>query len=280
MGNGEVVDDMIKDGLSDVYSDNGTIISREQQDEYSIQSYESHSGNQCRRLPVGDGSGGSWRQREAKCYRAKADGVDILDAAKLRKLRPAFKEGGTVTAGNASSISDGAAPLVLVSGKYALEKRLTVFAKVRGYADAEQSPELFTTFPALAIPKAVKRVGIDASQVDFCEINKALSVVALANQKLLGLDSAKVNVHGGAVSLGHPLGCSGARIIVTLLGVLKAKQGTYGVAGVCNGGGGVSALVVELTPTFAASHLPRTIRRYKRKKLLALFRLVCLPVRA
>ncbi|KAL3687260.1 hypothetical protein R1sor_013569 [Riccia sorocarpa] len=165
MGHREVVDGMIKDGVSDVYSDKGSSISREQQDDNSIQSYESHCGNQCQRLPVGDGSrGGSWRQRKANCYRAKADGVDILDAAKLRKLRPAFKEGGTVTAGNASSNSDGAAALVLVSGKYALEKGLTVIAKVRGYADAEQAPELFTTSPALAIPKAVKRAGIDASQ--------------------------------------------------------------------------------------------------------------------
>ncbi|KAL3687224.1 hypothetical protein R1sor_013533 [Riccia sorocarpa] len=207
---------MIKDGLWDVSSEKGSSISREQQDDYSIQSYERVIAAT---NAVGDGSSGdSWRQREA-------------------------------------DISDGAAALVLVSGKYALEKGLTVIAKVRGYADAEQAPGLFTTSPALAFPKAVKRAGIDTSQVDFYEINEAFSVVALANQKLLGLDSAKVNVHGGAVSLGHPLGCSGARIIVTLLGVLKAKQGTYGVAGVCNGGGGASALVVELTPTFTASHL-------------------------
>ncbi|KAL2635777.1 hypothetical protein R1flu_007256 [Riccia fluitans] len=268
MGHGEVVDGMIKDGLWDVYSDKGMgvcgeicaenhNISRVQQDDYSIQSYEraiaaTNAGVfQWEMVPVEvPGARG-----KPSVIVAKDDGVDKLDAAKLRKLRPAFKEGGSVTAGNASSISDGAAALVLVSGKYALEKGLKVIAKVRGYADAEQAPELFTTSPALAIPKAVKRAGIDASQVDFYEINEAFSVVALANQKLLGLDNAKVNVHGGAVSLGHPLGCSGARIIVTLLGVLKAKQGTYGVAGVCNGGGGASALVVELTPTFAASHL-------------------------
>ncbi|KAL3687271.1 hypothetical protein R1sor_013580 [Riccia sorocarpa] len=151
---------------------------------------------------------------------AKDDGVDKLDAAKLRKPRPAFKEGGTVPVGNASSISGGAAALVIVSGKYALEKRLTVLAKVGGYADAEQAPELFTTSLALAIPKAVKRAGIGAPQVDFCGIFS------------MGLAS-----------------------LLTLLGVLKAKQGTYGVARVCNGGGGASALVVELTPTFTASHL-------------------------
>ncbi|KAL3687216.1 hypothetical protein R1sor_013525 [Riccia sorocarpa] len=267
-GHGEVVDGMIKDGLWDVYSDKGMgvcgelcaenhSISRAQQDDYSIQSYE-------RAIAATNAGVFQWEvvpvevpgaRGKPSVIVAKDDGVDKLDAAKLRKLRPAFKEGGTVTAGNASSISDGAAALVLVSGKYALEKGLTVIAKVRGYADAEQAPELFTTSPALAIPKAIKRAGIDASQVDFYEINEAFSVVALANQKLLGLDSAKVNVHGGAVSLGHPLGCSGARVIVTLLSVLKAKQGTYGVAGVCSGGGGASALVVELTPTFATSHL-------------------------
>jgi acetyl-CoA C-acetyltransferase len=172
--------------------------------------------------------------------------MNQFDAAKLKKLRPSFKEdGGSVTAGNASSISDGAAALVLVSGEKALELGLHVIAKIRGYADAAQAPELFTTTPALAIPKAIKRAGLDASQVDYYEINEAFSVVALANQKLLGLDPERLNAHGGAVSLGHPLGCSGARILVTLLGVLRAKKGKYGVASICNGGGGASALVLE-----------------------------------
>nr|GMC70656.1 acetyl-CoA acetyltransferase, cytosolic 1 [Ipomoea batatas] len=170
-----------------------------------------------------------------------------FDASKLRKLRPSFKEdGGSVTAGNASSISDGAAALVLVSGKKAIELGLTVIAKITGYADAAQAPELFTTSPALAIPKAIKNAGLEASQVDYYEINEAFAAVALANQKLLGINADKVNVHGGAVSLGHPLGCSGARILVTLLGVLKQKNGKYGVGGICNGGGGASALVLEL----------------------------------
>ncbi|KAH8489673.1 hypothetical protein H0E87_025051 [Populus deltoides] len=177
----------------------------------------------------------------------KDEGLGKFDPAKLRKLRPSFKEsGGSVTAGNASSISDGAAALVLVSGEKALQLGLKVLAKVTGYADAAQAPELFTTAPALAIPKAISKAGLDASQVDYYEINEAFAVVALANQKLLGLNPEKVNVHGGAVSLGHPLGCSGARILVTLLGVLKQKHGKYGVGGVCNGGGGASAVVVEL----------------------------------
>ncbi|ONM02335.1 thiolase1 [Zea mays] len=177
----------------------------------------------------------------------KDESLDKFDPAKLKKLRPSFKEnGGTVTAGNASSISDGAAALVLVSGQKAQELGLQVLARIRGYADAAQAPELFTTTPALAIPKAISNAGLESSHVDFFEINEAFSAVALANQKLLGIPSEKINVHGGAVSLGHPLGCSGARILVTLLGVLREKGGKIGVAGVCNGGGGASALVLEL----------------------------------
>uniref|UniRef100_A0A0D3AWT9 Thiolase C-terminal domain-containing protein n=1 Tax=Brassica oleracea var. oleracea TaxID=109376 RepID=A0A0D3AWT9_BRAOL len=184
----------------------------------------------------------------------KDEGLGKFDAAKLRKLRPSFKvNGGTVTAGNASSIrflspfdSDGAAALVLVSGEKALKLGLQVIAKVKGYGDAAQEPEFFTTAPALAIPKAIAHAGLESSQVDYYEINEAFAVVALANQKLLGITPEKVNVNGGAVSLGHPLGCSGARILITLLGILKNRNGKYGVGGVCNGGGGASAIVLEL----------------------------------
>ncbi|EXB29565.1 putative acetyl-CoA acetyltransferase, cytosolic 2 [Morus notabilis] len=176
----------------------------------------------------------------------KDESLEKFDAAKLRKLRPSFKKGGTVTAGNASIISDGAAAFVLVSGEKALQLSLQVIAKIKGFADAAQAPELFTTAPALAIPKAISNAGLKASQIDYYEINEAFSVVALANQKLLGLEPEKLNVHGGAVSLGHPLGCSGARILVTLLGVLRHKNGKYGVGAVCNGGGGASSLVLEL----------------------------------
>ncbi|KAK3010032.1 hypothetical protein RJ639_010995, partial [Escallonia herrerae] len=177
----------------------------------------------------------------------KDEGLEKFDASKIKKLRPSFKaDGGSVTAGNASIISDGAAALVLVSGEKALRLGLQVIAKIRGFADAAQAPELFTTAPALAIPKAISDAGLEASQIDYYEINEAFSVVALANQKLLGLSHDKLNVHGGAVSLGHPLGCSGARILVTLLGVLKQKSGKFGVGAICNGGGGASALVLEL----------------------------------
>uniref|UniRef100_M4DLT8 Uncharacterized protein n=1 Tax=Brassica campestris TaxID=3711 RepID=M4DLT8_BRACM len=260
LGHDTVVDGMTKDGLWDVYNDFGMgvcgeicadqyRITREEQDAYAIQSFERGIAAQNARLfsweivPVEVSSG----RGKPSVVIDKDDGLGKFDAAKLKKLRPSFKEdGGSVTAGNASSISsDGAAALVLVSGKKALELGLHVIAKIRGYADAAQAPELFTTTPALAIPKAIMRAGLDASQVDYYEINEAFSVVALANQKLLGLDPARLNAHGGAVALGHPLGCSGARILVTLLGVLKAKKGKYGVASICNGGGGASALVLE-----------------------------------
>ncbi|KAI4326408.1 hypothetical protein MLD38_031727 [Melastoma candidum] len=260
LGHDTLVDGMLKDGLWDVYKDVGMgvcaeicaeqhSITRDEQDNYAVQSFE-------RGIAAQDSGAFSWEivpvevsggRGKPSTTVDKDEGLGKFDAAKLRKLRPSFKEtGGTVTAGNASSISDGAAALVLVSGKKALELGLQVIAKISGYADAAHEPELFTTAPALAIPKAISNAGLEASQVDFYEINEAFAVVALANQKLLGINSEKVNVHGGAVSLGHPLGCSGARIIVTLLGVLKQKQGKFGVGGVCNGGGGASALVVEL----------------------------------
>ncbi|AET00998.1 putative acetyl-CoA C-acetyltransferase [Medicago truncatula] len=260
LGHDSLVDGMLKDGLWDVYKDVGMgvcaelcadnhSITREDQDNYAVQSFErgisaQENGYFGWEITPVEVSGGRGRPSTIV---DKDEGLGKFDAAKLRKLRPSFKEtGGSVTAGNASSISDGAAALVLVSGEKALKLGLQVIAKITGYADAAQDPELFTTAPAIAIPKAIANAGLETSKIDFYEINEAFAVVALANQKLLGLDSAKVNVHGGAVSLGHPLGCSGARILVTLLGVLKQKNGKYGVGGVCNGGGGASALVVEL----------------------------------
>nr|AIK21787.1 acetyl-CoA C-acetyltransferase [Panax notoginseng] len=260
LGHDSLVDGLLKDGLWDVYNDYGMGVcaeicaeqhgvSREEQDNYAIQSFErgiaaQNSGAFAWEIVPVEVSGG---RGKPSTIVDKDEGLGKFDAAKLRKLRPSFKEtGGTVTAGNASSISDGGAALVLVSGETAVKLGLQVLAKISGYGDAAQSPELFTTSPALAIPKAISSAGIEASQVDFYEINEAFAVVALANQKLLGLNPEKVNIHGGAVSLGHPLGCSGARILVTLLGVLRQKNGKYGVGGVCNGGGGASAVVVEL----------------------------------
>ncbi|TYI24616.1 hypothetical protein ES332_A06G247600v1 [Gossypium tomentosum] len=262
MGHDTVIDGMLKDGLWDVYNDFGMgvcgelcadqyKITREEQDAYAIRSFEcgiaaqksGHLAWEIVPVEVSRGRG------KPSVVVDKDEGLRMFDAAKFRKLRPSFKaNGGTVTAGNASSISDGAAALVLVSGKKAVELGLQVVAKIRGYADAAQAPEWFTTAPALAIPKAISAAGLDSSQIDFYEINEAFSVVALVNQKLLHLNPGKLNVHGGAVSLGHPLGCSGARILVTLLGVLRHKKGKFGVGGICNGGGGASALVVELMP--------------------------------
>lgn len=262
-GHDTVIDGMLKDGLWDVYNDFGMgicgeicaeshSISREEQDSYAIRSFE-------RGMAAQRSGAFAWEIVPVKISLGKGkpalvidkdEGLEKFDPVKLRKLPPSFKEGGSVTAGNASLISDGGAAIVLVSGKKALELGLQVIARIKGFADAAQAPELFTTSPSLATPKAISNAGMKASQIDFYEINEAFSVVALANQKLLGLDPEKVNAHGGAVSLGHPLGCSGARILITLLGVLRQRKGKYGVASICNGGGGASALVVEqMAPT-------------------------------
>ncbi|MFT7030350.1 MAG: acetyl-CoA C-acetyltransferase [Marinoscillum sp.] len=168
-----------------------------------------------------------------------------VDFSKIPGLRPVFNKDGSVTAANASTINDGASALILVSAKKLKELGLKPLAKIRGFADAAQEPIWFTTAPSEAIPKAIKHAGLKATDVDYYEINEAFSVVALANNKKLGLDASVVNVNGGAVALGHPLGASGARIITTLNSVLNQNNGTIGVAGICNGGGGASAIVIE-----------------------------------
>jgi len=164
---------------------------------------------------------------------------------KIPSLKPVFKKDGTVTAANASTLNDGAAALVLMSAEKANELGLTPMAKILAYADAQQAPEWFTTAPSKAIPLALQRANITKEQVDYFEINEAFSVVSLANNKELNLSEDKVNVNGGAVAIGHPLGASGARIVVTLLSVLQQNNGKIGVAGICNGGGGASAIVIE-----------------------------------
>ena len=161
-------------------------------------------------------------------------------------LKSPFEKDGTVTAANASTINDGAAAVVLMSKEKAEQMGLKPIAKIISYADAEQAPEWFTTTPSLAVPKAIKKAGLTIDKVDFFEFNEAFSVVGIVNTQNMKLDPAKVNVNGGAVSLGHPLGCSGARIIVTLINVLKQNNGKIGAAGICNGGGGASAMVIEL----------------------------------
>ncbi|CEL08240.1 Putative Acetyl-CoA acetyltransferase [Aspergillus calidoustus] len=222
--------------------------SREDQDNYAIRTYEKAQAAQKAGLfddeiaPI-----------ELPGFRGKP-GVTVsqddepknLNPDKLRAMKPAFIPGtGTVTAPNSSPLNDGAAAVVLVSEAKLKELNLKPVAKILGWGDAEQQPSKFTTSPALAMPKALKHAGVSQDDVDAFEINEAFSVVALANIKLLGLPAEKVNIHGGAVAIGHPLGASGARILSTLLGVLKAQKGKIGCAGICNGGGGASALVVE-----------------------------------
>jgi acetyl-CoA C-acetyltransferase len=257
-GNGEIVDGMVKDGLWDVYNDFAMGVAADQTAEehgISREASDDHATASYARAKAAT-EAGAFKDEivpvEVPGARGKPgvlidkdEGISKADPEKLRKLRPVFGEGGVVTAASASQISDGAAALVLVSGAKALELNLTVLAKVRGYGEAAQRPERFTTAPSLAVPKALKSAGLEQKDIEYFEVNEAFSVVALANQKILGISQERTNVHGGAVALGHPLGCSGARIVVTLFGVLSNKNARYGVAGVCNGGGGASALVLE-----------------------------------
>jgi len=256
-GNGEMLDGLMHDGLWEVYNgfpmgscaDNTAKemnISREEQDEFAINSYKKVAAAT---------EAGKFKDEiiPVEIPQRKGDPI-IMDTDeeftnvnfdKIPGLRPVFNKDGSVTAANASTINDGAAALILVSKKKMEELGLTPIAKIIGFADAAQEPIWFTTAPALAIPKAIAHAGITEADVDFYEINEAFSVVAIANNKELNLDPAKVNVNGGAVALGHPLGTSGARIIATLNSVLHQNNGKIGVAGICNGGGGASAIVIE-----------------------------------
>jgi len=252
-----MIDGMQKDGLVDVYNEQAMGVcadacaekyefSREDQDNYAIQSYQrsaaawenGHFKNEI--IPV------SVPQRRGEPIVISVDEeYKNVVLEKIPRLRAAFTKEGTVTAANASTINDGAAALVLMSLDKAKELNIEPLAKITGYADAAQEPEWFTTAPAKALPKALNKAGYTLEEVDFLEFNEAFSVVGLANIKLLGLSDKNVNVNGGAVSLGHPLGCSGARIIVTLLNVLEQKNAKVGAAAICNGGGGASAIVIE-----------------------------------
>lgn len=257
LGHGQITDGLVKDGLWDVYNDYhmGSAaelcavnhnISREDQDNFAINSYKrSQAANEAGKfsqeiVPVSVPG----RRGEVTVV-DKDEEIYSVNFDKIPGLRPVFQKDGTVTAANASTLNDGAAAVILISKRKLEELGLKPIAKVLGYGDAQQAPELFTTAPSQAIPAALKHAGVSADQVDFYEINEAFSVVSIANNKILGLDENKVNVNGGAVSMGHPLGASGARIVVTLLSVLQQNQGKIGVAGICNGGGGASALVVE-----------------------------------
>ncbi|KAK4170325.1 Thiolase, N-terminal domain-containing protein [Cladorrhinum sp. PSN259] len=258
-GDAALVDGVQKDGLRDAYGKKELMgmqgelcaeehgLTREDQDEYAINTYKkaqaaTEAGFFTEIAPI-EVSGGRGKP-SIKIDRDEE--VKNLNEAKLKTVRPVFvPNGGTVTAANAAPINDGAAAVVLVSEAKLKELNIKPIAKILGWGDAAREPERFTIAPALAIPKAIKHAGITEKDVDYYEINEAFSVVALANLKLLNLDAEKVNVFGGSVAIGHPLGASGARIVTTLTSVLREKKGKIGVAGICNGGGGASALVIE-----------------------------------
>jgi len=257
LGHGQITDGLVKDGLWDVYNDyhmgsaaelcaTACNISREAQDDFAIESYKRAQAAQASGKFAGEIVAVEVKDRKGEITLVDTD--DEPTAVKFDKipsLKPVFKKDGTVTAANASTLNDGAAALVLMSIDKAKALGLTPLAKILGYADAQQAPEWFTTAPSKAIPLALHKANIDIKHVDFFEINEAFSVVSIANNQLLELNTDRVNVNGGAVSLGHPLGASGARIVVTLLSVLAQNDGKIGVAGICNGGGGASALVIE-----------------------------------
>ncbi|AZQ57736.1 acetyl-CoA C-acyltransferase [Maribacter sp. MJ134] len=256
-GPASLIDGMQKDGLVDVYDQNAMGVcadacaekyefSRAEQDDFAIQSYKRSAtawekgsfNNEVVPVTVPQRRGEPLVITEDEEYKN-------VKLEKIPNLRPAFSKDGTVTAANASTINDGAAALVLMSAEKAKELGITPIAKITGYADAAQEPKWFTTAPAKALPKALANAKVDLNEVDYFEFNEAFSVVGLANMKILGLKDGNVNVNGGAVSLGHPLGCSGARILVTLLNVLEQNNGKIGAAAICNGGGGASAVILE-----------------------------------
>lgn len=257
LGDLKMIDGLVKDGLTDVYNDyhmgnaaelcaSECGISREKQDEFAIESYKRSAqaweagkfNDEIVPVEVPQRRGDAIVVSEDEEYKR-------VNLEKIPSLRPVFQKEGTVTAANASTLNDGASALILASKEKVEELGLKPIAKIVAYADAAQEPEWFTTAPSKALPKALKKANLTNDDVDFWELNQAFSVVGLANIEKLNLDPAKVDVNGGAVSLGHPLGNSGSRIIVTLINVLKQNQGKIGAAGICNGGGGASAMIIE-----------------------------------
>jgi len=257
LGDLRLVDGMVKDGLTDVYNKvhmgncaelcaKEKNFTREEQDAFAIESYE---------RAAKAWSAGKFNDEVVGVYvpQRKGDPIVISEDEeyknikfdKIASLRPAFDKEGTVTAANASTLNDGASALVLMSKEKAEALGVKPLARIVSYADAAQAPEWFTTAPSVALPKALAKAGLTTADIDFWELNQAFAVVGLANIKELGLDASKVDVNGGAVALGHPLGSSGSRIIVTLINVLKQNGGRYGAAGICNGGGGASAMIIE-----------------------------------
>jgi acetyl-CoA C-acetyltransferase len=257
LGNAQMIDGLIKDGLWDVYNDfhmgaaaelcaDECHISRQEQDAYAVESYnrtlkaqnEGRFNDEITPVEVKDKKGNVTTVTEDEDPKA-------VKFDKIPALKPVFKKEGTITAANASALNDGAAALVLMSKQKAEELGINPLARIVAYADSQLAPERFTTAPSKAVPLAIHRAKLSTADIDYFEINEAFSLVSIANNQLMKLDPARVNVNGGAVAMGHPLGASGARIVVTLLSVLQQNKGKYGVAGICNGGGGASAIVIE-----------------------------------
>jgi acetyl-CoA C-acetyltransferase len=256
-GNTSLIDGLAKDGLTDAYDGKAMGnaaelcaatcgISREEQDNFAIASY---------RRSQAAWADGKFSEEVVPVALPQRKGDPVLFGKdeepynvrfdKIPELKPSFQPDGTVTAANASTLNDGAAALLLMSGEKAKELGLSPLAKILSYADAEQAPEWFTTTPSLAVPKAVAKAGLRMEDIAYWELNEAFSVVGIENTRRMKLDPARVNIHGGAVAIGHPLGASGARILVTLIHVLRQQKARYGAAGICNGGGGASAIVIE-----------------------------------
>ncbi len=257
LGDMKLIDGLVKDGLTDIYSKShmgncaelcakDMNISREEQDIFAINSYDRSSkawsnGNfndEVVSIEIPQRKGDAIIFKEDEEYKN-------IKKEKISQLRPVFDKEGTITAANASTLNDGAAAVLLMSLDMAQKLNIKPIAKIISYADAAQNPEWFTTAPAKALPLALSKSNLKIEDIDYFELNEAFSVVGIANMKILGLNDKKVNVNGGAVSLGHPLGCSGARIVVTLINVLKQNKAKFGAAGICNGGGGASALVIK-----------------------------------
>ena len=257
LGDMKLLDGMVKDGLTDVYGNKHMGVcaetcakemkfSRQEQDNFAIESYNKSNNswksgkfsNEIVQVEVPQRKGNAIIVTEDEEYKN-------VKLEKIPQLRPVFDKEGTITAANASTLNDGASALILMSSEKAKELNIKPIAKIRSFSDAAQEPEWFTTAPAKAVNLAIKKAGLKKQDINFYELNEAFSVVGLANIKILGINDDQVNVNGGAVSLGHPLGSSGSRIIVTLINILKQNKSKYGVAGICNGGGGASAIVIE-----------------------------------
>ncbi|MGH2667396.1 acetyl-CoA C-acyltransferase [Flavobacterium sp.] len=256
LGHTTLIDGLLKDGLTDVYNNfhmgnaaeicvREYQITREEQDNYALSSYKkateaTQAGKFANEIiPIGIPT------KNGTIMLTEDEDIYKIIPEKIGKLAPAFEENGTVTAANASNLNDAASAVLLVSDEIAAKYQLKPLARILGYADAAQAPEWFTTSPSIAIPKALQQANLALDDIDYFEINEAYAAVILANQKILGINPDKINVYGGGVAMGHPIGSSGSRIIATLLSVLQQENGKYGVAAICNGGGGASAIVIE-----------------------------------